>query len=163
MSFDTRIDTTPEVVQEETPQTLTVSQIVMDLGNGIDRTGIRKKYGLTTAELQMVFAHPKLSKLRVKKHQVIRIQLIDDTVDVNQTSIPVVEDVHDQGANVHFNTPSLEETAEMLYGVDNTNVEGTFNQRTRVEESGSDFDIDTIKAFVDKDYDTLTNQTEIKD
>ena len=89
MSFDTRVDTTPEVVQEETPQTLTVSQIVIDLGNGIDRAGIRKKYGLTAAELKMVFSHPKLSKLRVKKHQVIRVQLIDDTVDVNQTSIPV--------------------------------------------------------------------------
>lgn len=92
MSFDTRINTTPEVVQEETPQTLTVSQIIMDLGNGIDRAGIRKKYGLTVAELKMVFSHPKLSKLRVKKHQVIRVQLIDDTVDVNQTSIPVEQD-----------------------------------------------------------------------
>ena len=89
MSFDTRVDTTPEVVQEETPQTLTVSQIIIDLGNGIDRAGIRKKYALTAAELKMVFSHPKLSKLRVKKHQVIRVQLIDDTVDVNQTSIPV--------------------------------------------------------------------------
>tara|TARA_R110002049_G_scaffold207008_2_gene377414 strand:- start:862 stop:1266 length:405 start_codon:yes stop_codon:yes gene_type:complete len=89
MSFDARVEVTPEVTQEETPQTLTVSQIVMDLGNGIDRAGIRKKYGLTAAELKMVFSHPKLKKLRVKKHQVIRVQLIDDTVDVNQTSIPV--------------------------------------------------------------------------
>ena len=88
MSFDARVEDTPEVTQEETPQTLTVSQIVMDLGNGIDRAGIRKKYGLTAAELKMVFSHPKLKKLRVKKHQVIRVQLIDDTVDVNQTSIP---------------------------------------------------------------------------
>ena len=88
MSFDARVEVTPEVTQEETPQTLTVSQIVMDLGNGIDRAGIRKKYGLTAAELKMVFSHPKLKKLRVKKHQVIRVQLIDDTVDVNQTSIP---------------------------------------------------------------------------
>jgi len=124
MSFDTRIDATSEVVQEQTPQTLTVSQIIMDLGNGIDRAGIRKKYGLTAAELKMVFSHPKLTKLRVKKHQVIRVQLIDDTVDVNQTSIPVVEDVHDQGANAHFNTPSLEEAADMLYGTNNnTNSE----------------------------------------
>lgn len=91
MSFDTRVDATPEVVQEDTPQTLTVSQIIIDLGNGIDRAGIRKKYGLTAAELKMIFSHPKLSKLRVKKHQVIRVQLIDDTVDVNQTSIPTEE------------------------------------------------------------------------
>jgi hypothetical protein len=66
MSFDARVEVTPEVTQEETPQTLTVSQIIIDLGNGIDRAGIRKKYGLTTAELKMVFS-----------------------VDVNQTSIPV--------------------------------------------------------------------------
>ena len=32
MSFDARVDTTPEVAQEETPQaTLTVSQILNDL------------------------------------------------------------------------------------------------------------------------------------
>ncbi len=55
--------------------------------------------------------------------------------------------MHDQGANAHFNTPSLEETADMLYGVDNTNVEGTFKYQTRVEEGldhkGESFDDDS--------------------
>ena len=137
MSFDTRVNTTPEVVQEETPQTLTVSQIIIDLGNGIDRAGIRKKYGLTVAELKMIFSHPKLSKLRVKKHQVIRVQLIDDTVDVNQTSIPV--EVEEPNVDTHMQkllkTPSLEEAADMLYGVDNTNVEGNYNNnQTEIQD-----------------------------
>jgi len=90
MSFDAKVDTTSEVVQEETPQVLTVSQLLNDLENGIDRAGIRKKYGLTTAELKMVFAHPKLQGVRVKKHKLMRIKLIDDTTteDPNQMSIP---------------------------------------------------------------------------
>ena len=137
MSFDSRVDATQEVVQEETPQTLTVSQIIIDLGNGIDRAGIRKKYGLTVAELKMIFSHPKLSKLRDKKRQVIRVQLIDDTVDVNQTSIPV--EVEEPNVDTHMQkllkTPSLEEAADMLYGVDNTNVEGNYNNnQTEIQD-----------------------------
>lgn len=90
MSFDAKVDTTIEVVQEETPQVLTVSQLLNDLENGIDRAGIRKKYDLTTAELKMVFAHPKLQGIRVKKHKIIRIKLVDDTdtENPNQMSIP---------------------------------------------------------------------------
>jgi len=151
MSFDTRVDATPEVVQEDTPQTLTVSQIIMDLGNGIDRAGIRKKYGLTTAELKMIFSHPKLNKLRVKKHQVIRVQLIDDTVDVNQTSIPVAEDVHDQGANVHFNTPVEQEKVNELRDEANTQL---------VEALNPEFLQPTDNNFYNSHND---NQTEIQD
>lgn len=90
MSFDARVDATIEVAQEETPQVLTVSQLLNDLENGIDRAGIRKKYDLTTAELKMVFAHPKLQGIRVKKHKIMRIKLVDDTdtEDPNQMSIP---------------------------------------------------------------------------
>ena len=90
MSFDARVDATTEVAQEKTPQVLTVSQLLNDLENGIDRAGIRKKYDLTTAELKMVFAHPKLQGIRVKKHKIMRIKLVDDTAteDPNQMSIP---------------------------------------------------------------------------
>jgi len=92
MSFDARVDVTPEVAQEETPKTLTVSQLLTDLNSGIDRNEIRKKYGLTQAEAKAIFSHPKLQGIRVKKQKVMRVQLIDDTVDVNQTSIPVEQD-----------------------------------------------------------------------
>tara|TARA_R100000544_G_C2220849_1_gene57462 strand:- start:211 stop:666 length:456 start_codon:yes stop_codon:yes gene_type:complete len=91
MSFDARIDVTPEVAQEETPKQLTVSQILNDLNNGTDRQEIRKKYNLSQAEIKFIFTHPKLQGVRVKKQKVMRIELIDDTetmtVNPNQMSI----------------------------------------------------------------------------
>jgi|TARA_R110002012_G_C11259834_1_gene567915 hypothetical protein len=90
MSFDARVDATPEVVQGETPQVLTVSQLLSDLKSGIDRTEIRKKYNLTQAEAKAIFSHPKLQGIRVKKQKAMRVQLIDDTeapTDPNQMSI----------------------------------------------------------------------------
>ena len=114
MSFDTRVNQQDNhVVSEEAtapPAQITVSQIVEDLESGIDRKAIKFKYGLTAEELKMIFEHPKLKGMRVKKSKVMRFTLVDDTVDAAQTSIPM-------------ETPSLEETADMLYGVDNTNVE----------------------------------------
>tara|TARA_B100000963_G_scaffold350597_1_gene361051 strand:+ start:109 stop:486 length:378 start_codon:yes stop_codon:yes gene_type:complete len=93
MSFDARIESTNEVEQTETPKTLTVSQLLEDLDNGIDRKDIRKKYGLTQAEAKAIFSHPKLQGRRVKRAKVTRIQLIDDTemTNPNQISIPVPE------------------------------------------------------------------------
>lgn len=93
MSFDARIESTQEVEQTETPRTLTVSQLLEDLNNGIDRKDIRKKYGLTQAEAKTIFSHPKLQGIRVKRAKVTRIQLVDDTdmTNPNQTSIPVPE------------------------------------------------------------------------
>jgi|21_taG_2_1085346.scaffolds.fasta_scaffold00052_10 hypothetical protein len=134
MSFDTRVDATPEVVQEDTPQTLTVSQIIMDLGNGIDRAGIRKKYGLTAAELKMIFSHPKLHKLRVKKHQVIRVQLIDDTVDVNQTSIPVEQEKVDELRD-EANTQLIEAlNPEFLQPTDNNFYNSHNDNQTEIQD-----------------------------
>ena len=114
MSIDVRVNQTDnQVVTQEKktpPAQITVSQIVEDLENGRDRKAIKFKYGLTAEELKMIFEHPKLKGMRVKKSKVMRFTLVDDTVDAAQTSIPM-------------ETPSLEETADMLYGVDNTNVE----------------------------------------
>jgi len=125
MSFDARVDTTPEVVQEETPQVLTVSQILNDLENGIDRVAMRKKYDLTMAEIKHIFTHPKLQGVRVKKQKLMRVQLIDDTetlTDPNQTSIPTEVDKETHMQKL-LKTPSLEEATDMLYGVDNKIVD----------------------------------------
>jgi len=137
-----------------TPQTITTTMIVEDLDNGIDREGIRLKYNLEKWEVAEVFKHPALKGKKVRKKKRLSFQFVDDTptVDSAQTSIPVeTESVHDQGANAHFNTPSLDETADMLYGVDNTNVEATFNHQTRVEEGldhkGESFDDDSNETL----------------
>ena len=80
---------------------------------------------------------------RDRKARTVRFTLVDDTVDAAQTSIPMA---------------SLEETAEMLYGVDNANVEvqsfpssGGWDNQTRVEEG------------LDHKGSYNNNQTEIQD
>lgn len=86
MSFDARVDATPEVAQEETPQVLTISQLKSHIkDDGMSRDEIRKKYGLTIAEAKEIFSHPKLKGIRVKKQRVMRIQLVDDTVSTQVT------------------------------------------------------------------------------
>lgn len=80
MSFDARVEVTPEVTQEETPQTLTVSQLQAHIKeDGMSRDEIRKMYGLTIAEAKEIFSHPKLKGIRIKKQKVVRVQLVDDT------------------------------------------------------------------------------------
>lgn len=86
MSFDAQVEVTPEVTQEETPQVLTISQLVSHIkDDGMSRDEIRKKYGLTIAEAKQIFSHPKLKGIRVKKQRVMRIQLIDDTAPTQMT------------------------------------------------------------------------------
>jgi hypothetical protein len=100
MSFDARVDATPEVVQEETPQVLTISSLIAHIKeDGMSRDEIRKKYGLTIAEAKEIFSHPKLKGIRVKKQKVMRIQLVDDTVPtqvtLDQSIAEVTNDPHE--------------------------------------------------------------------
>jgi predicted nucleic acid-binding protein len=78
------------VVQETTPQpttVITVSSVLGDLNNGLDRAGIAKKYNLSAAEVAEVFKHPKLKGLRARR-KITRISIVDDTVE-NPVTIPV--------------------------------------------------------------------------
>ena len=80
--IDARVDVTPEVTQEETPTQLKISDIIKHIkDDGMSRDDIRKKYGMTIAEAKVIFAHPKIKGIRVKRQRVMRIQLIDDTVE----------------------------------------------------------------------------------
>tara|TARA_R110000744_G_C19099175_1_gene533370 strand:- start:40 stop:513 length:474 start_codon:yes stop_codon:yes gene_type:complete len=136
-----------------TPQTITTTMIVADLDNGIDREGIRLKYNLEKWEVAEVFKHPALKGKKVRKKRRLSFQFLDDTPTVNpaQTSIPVETTSPQEHIEKLFKTPSLEETADMLYGVDNTNVESTFDQQTRVEEGldhkGETFDDDSNETL----------------
>ena len=93
--------------QTETPQTITISMILADLDNGIDRNGIKEKYSLETWEVKQMFEHPNLKGKKAKKKRKLSFNFVDDTttVDPNQTSIPV--------------EATEEEASSMLYGVDN--------------------------------------------
>ncbi len=56
--IEARTNNPGEATQKnETPNTITVSMILEDLDNGIDRTGIQEKYGLEKWEVTQMFQH----------------------------------------------------------------------------------------------------------
>lgn len=82
MSIDARVEVETNSTPEETPQQLTITQLIKHLKeDGMTRDDIRKKYGLTIAEAKDIFSHPKLKGLRVKRYKTVRVMLIDDTQD----------------------------------------------------------------------------------
>ena len=104
MSIEANVQNSP-TVESTTENTgkvvLTVTGIINDLNDGIDRDGIATKYGLTKAEVTEIFKHPKLVGLRARKKIPVRFTLVDDTIipssavlDPNQTSILDVEGVN---------------------------------------------------------------------
>ena len=109
-----------ETQKNETPNTITVSMILEDLDNGIDRNGIKDKYGLQAWEVKQMFEHPTLKGKKAKKVRKLSFNFVDDTaVDPNQTSIPVETledkgtledvDVHTEASMVVEATPELQE------------------------------------------------------
>ena len=108
--IEARTNNPGEATQKnETPNTITVSMILEDLDNGIDRTGIQEKYGLEKWEVTQMFQHPALKGKKARKIRKLSFNFVDDTaVDPNQTSIPV-EDVHTEASMVVEATPELQE------------------------------------------------------
>lgn len=81
---------TTQVTSEPTT-VITVSSVLGDLNNGMDRAAIAKKYNLSAAEVAEVFKHPKLKGLRARR-KITRISIVDDTVE-NPVTIPAVQPV----------------------------------------------------------------------
>ena len=106
MSIEANIQQTPTVANSATtegPITLTVTGIINDLNDGIDRDGIATKYGLTKAEVTELFKHPKLTGLRARKKIPVRFTLVDDTVIsassvVNPNQMDLMEAIQDHQA-----------------------------------------------------------------
>jgi len=108
-------NTTPVVK----PQTITVTMIIEDLNNGVDRTGIQTKYGLDKWEVTQMFQHPALKGKKAKKVRKLSFNFVDDTAaDPNQTSIAVETtdavtmhdvDVHTEASMIVEATPELQE------------------------------------------------------
>ena len=82
---------TTQVTSEPTT-VITVSSVLGDLNNGLDRAAIAKKYNLSAAEVAEVFKHPKLKGLRARR-KITRISIVDDTVENNPVTIPTVQPV----------------------------------------------------------------------
>ena len=139
MSIDTRVNQQDDnvVTEERTapPAQITVSQIVEDLENGRDRKAIKTKYGLTVDEVKMIFEHPKLKGMRVKKARTVRFTLVDDIQEtVTQINL---ED-------------SIQETTAIV-DVQSFPSSGGWDNQTRVEEG------------LDHKGSYNNNQTEIQD
>ena len=78
-----------QVVKQDTPQMITTTMIVNDLENGIDRPGIQEKYNLEAWEVKQMIMHPALKGKKAKKVRKLSFEFVDDTVNPNQTSIPM--------------------------------------------------------------------------
>ena len=79
-----------ETQKNQTPETITVTMILEDLDNGIDRNGIKDKYSLETWEVKQMFEHPALKGKKARKVRKLSFNFVDDTTpDPNQTSIEV--------------------------------------------------------------------------
>ena len=115
-----------------TPETITTSMIIEDLENGIDRTGIKEKYGLETWEIAQMFKHPTLKGKKVRKVRRMSFNFVDDTptVDPAQTSIP------DSGHMEHTDTSAPAEsefTDEQMDQMEGEAYESTLVQDTKDE------------------------------
>jgi len=92
MSIEARVETTVTPVAQGETIKLTVSGILADLDNGLDREKIATKYGLTKQEVNEVFKHPKLQGRRVKRKPAVRFVLEDDTTSIKTVDYSPVED-----------------------------------------------------------------------
>lgn len=81
--------TVAQEVATQPTTVITVSSVLGDLNNGLDRAAIAKKYNLSAAEVAEVFKHPKLKGLRARR-KITRISIVDDTAET-PTIIPVVQ------------------------------------------------------------------------
>jgi len=97
--------------KNQTPETITVTMILEDLDSGIDRNGIKDKYGLQSWEVKQMFEHPTLKGKKARKVRKLSFNFVDDTTpDPNQTSIDVEApdvDVHTEASMIVEATPEL--------------------------------------------------------
>ena len=84
--------TVAQEVATQPTTVITVSSVLGDLNNGMDRNAIATKYGLSAAEVTEVFKHPKLKGLRARR-KITRISIVDDTVENNPVTVPTIQPV----------------------------------------------------------------------
>jgi len=147
MSIDVRVNqdggqTIPQEVSTP-PAQITVSQIMDDLDNGRDRKAIKAKYGLTMDEVKMIFEHPKLKGMRVKKAKVVRFTLVDDTEVIvpESTSQISLEEVISQASTETAEAISNMKSQELKNNADaelveslNTNFSNYNDNQTEIQD-----------------------------
>jgi len=118
------------VVKQVTPAKITTTQIIEDLENGIDRTGIQTKYGLESWEVKQMFMHPTLKGKKAKKVRKLSFEFVDDTDTPEITGIPNGNTMSDTDDNeVDPNQTSIPvETTESFHGTVENDTNTQFTQ-----------------------------------
>ena len=87
----------PQQEKGTTPATITVSMILEDLDNGIDRTGIKVKYDLQAWDVKQMFDHPSLKGKKAKRVKKLSFNFIDDTnPDVLPGQVDLIEAIDEE-------------------------------------------------------------------
>lgn len=76
---------------EKTPTVMTVSQILTDLDNGLDRKAIAAKYNITLPQVKAMFEHPVLKGKRPKRATTLLPFTLVDDVTAQQVEDNVAE------------------------------------------------------------------------
>lgn len=82
---------------------LTVSGILADLNNGLDRKAIRTKYGLSATDVSRLFQHEKLKGARVRTAPAFELE--DDLSGTKETGEKVIKE--------KSSTPKAKKAGEM--------------------------------------------------
>ena len=132
--IEAQVTESQEVQANSTPEVITISGIITDLENGIDRDGIAKKYGLDKSEVKTMFLHPALKGKRVKKNRVkeLRFTLVDDVtpqIDLNQIDLEDCIDCPEIAETTAEATLPMQAVVEDHYSSTDLEVE-TFNTAT---------------------------------
>ena len=87
----------PQQEKGTTPATITVSMILEDLDNGIDRTGNKVKYDLQSWEVKQMFDHQSLKGKKPKRVKKLSFNFIDDTnPDVLPGQVDLIEAIDEE-------------------------------------------------------------------
>ena len=125
--------------KNQTPNTITVTMILEDLDNGIDRTAIQEKYGLEKWEVTQMFQHPALKGKKAKKVRKLSFNFVDDTADdPNQTSIPMPDG--SQIDELDAAEPSVEASMDMDLVDVHTEASMILEATPELQDNEDDFD-----------------------
>ena len=98
-----------------TPETISVSQLLKDLANGIGKKGMCEKYNVKKWELDEVFKHPKLKGKRPAHVKKLSFTFVDDTGTdpVIVTPSDLISDAIEDKHKVDTSEPQLSKREEV--------------------------------------------------
>lgn len=93
----------------EQKKQISISEVIQDLKDGLDRKAIQEKYGLRTFEATELFKHPKLKGVRVRIP--VSFELVDDTVDAPKRAVKAAVAANPNAEQTPVHTPGKRKAA----------------------------------------------------